>query len=82
LIVHIEPDLWGYIHNAARAANSATQSPSLVPAQINTLFASGTTEGDALSGLPNTAVGFAKAFIALRNAFAPKVLLAYHVSAW
>jgi len=28
------------------------------------------------------AVAFAKRFVALRNRYAPKVLLAYHLSAW
>ena len=45
--------------------------------------ASVASSGDAdLAGLPNTAVGFAKAFVQLRDLYAPNVLLAYHASVW
>jgi hypothetical protein len=82
VIIHIEPDLWGFLQNKARSINSGNPSPTLVPAQITTLYAAGTTAGNALAGLPNNVVGFARAFVALRNAFAPKALLGYHISAW
>lgn len=54
---------------------------SSVPAQINNIFTSGTAY-NALKNLPNNAAGFAQAFVALRNAYAPNVLLAYHISTW
>jgi hypothetical protein len=35
-----------------------------------------------LSGLPDNAAGFARAVVKLRDAYAPNVLLAYHLSLW
>ncbi len=71
MVLHVEPDLWGYIEQAA-TDNDATNVPASVA-----------SSGDAdLAGLPNTAVGFAKAFVKLRDLYAPNVLLAYHASVW
>lgn len=71
VVLHVEPDLWGYIEQAA-TDNDATNVPASVA-----------SSGDAdLAGLPNTAVGFAKAFVKLRDLYAPNVLLAYHASVW
>ncbi len=71
VILHVEPDLWGYIEQAASGNDAAT-----VPAAV-------ASSGDAdLAGLPNTAAGFAKAFIHLRDLYAPHVLVAYHLSVW
>ena len=71
VVLHVEPDLWGYIEQAATGDDAAT-----VPASV-------ASSGDAdLAGLPNTATGFAKAFVQLRDLYAPHVLLAYHVSVW
>ena len=71
VILHVEPDLWGYIEQAA-SGNDAKNVPAAVA-----------SSGDAdLAGLPNTAAGFAKAFIHLRDLYAPHVLVAYHVSVW
>ena len=36
----------------------------------------------ALAGLPNTAAGFARAIVRLRDQLAPNVILAYHLSVW
>ena len=35
-----------------------------------------------LAGLPDTVSGFARAVVALRDAHAPNVRLAYHLSVW
>ena len=71
VVLHVEPDLWGYIEQAA-TDNDAKNVPASVA-----------SSGDAdLAGLPNTAVGFAKAFVKLRDLYAPNVLLAYHASVW
>ena len=71
VVLHVEPDLWGYIEQGA-TDNDAKNVPASVA-----------SSGDAdLAGLPNTAVGFAKAFVKLRDLYAPNVLLAYHASVW
>jgi hypothetical protein len=71
VILHVEPDLWGYIEQAA-TGNAASSVPASVA-----------SSGDAeLAGLPNTAAGFAQAFVRLPDHYAPSVLLAYHQSVW
>jgi hypothetical protein len=64
VVLHVEPDLWGYIEQAARGDNAATV-PAVVP-----------------GNLPQTAAGFAQEFVRLRDALAPNVILAYHMSGW
>ncbi len=71
VVLHIEPDLWGYIEQAARGGKAAT-----VPAAVSS------THIAALRGLPNTASGFARALVRLRDRLAPNVALAYHMSVW
>jgi hypothetical protein len=72
VVLHVEPDLWGYIEQAAGSGNDAASIPASVAS-------SGVA---ALAGLPNTAAGFAKAIVRLRDQNAPNVLLAYHLSGW
>jgi hypothetical protein len=71
VVLHVEPDLWGYMQQRAVADNATT-----VPAQV---AATGLPE---LAGLPNDLTGFARAVIRLRDAHAPNVQLGYHVSVW
>ena len=72
VVLHVEPDLWGYIEQASGTSDDATTIPASVA-----------SSGDAaLSGLPNTAAGFAKAVVKLRDLLAPNVILAYHLSVW
>jgi hypothetical protein len=70
-VLQLEPDLWGYVEQASRG-NDASTVPALVSA-------AGLPE---LAGLPDTAGGFAQAVKRLRDRYAPKVLLAYHLSVW
>ena len=71
IVVDIEPDLWGYIQQASSGDDGAT-----VPAAV-------ASSGDAdVAGLPNNADGFARAFIKLRDKYAPNVLLGYELSMW
>lgn len=72
VILHVEPDLWGYVQQASGSANDA----SAVRARVGSL---GIAD---LAGLPDTVAGFAAAFRRLRDAIAPNVLLAYHLSDW
>ncbi|MEI7743470.1 MAG: hypothetical protein WCK58_06935 [Chloroflexota bacterium] len=71
VVLHVEPDLWGYIEQAS-AHNAGADVPAAVAS----------TGVPELAGLPNTAAGFARAFVKLRDAYAPSVLLAYHLSGW
>ncbi len=73
VIVHIEPDLGGYMQQrVVDDSNSATAIPAAV---------SNTGNGE-LAGLPNTYQGFNQALLKLRDKHAPNVLLATHASAW
>jgi hypothetical protein len=71
VVLHVEPDLWGYMQQAAASDDAAT-----VPAKV---AATGLAE---LTGLPNTAAGFAQAVRKLRDTYAPNVVLGYHLSMW
>jgi hypothetical protein len=72
VILHAEPDLWGYIEQRAGASDDPTSVPAAVA-----------SSGDPrLAGLPDTAAGFAQALIRIRDATAPHVLLGYHMSTW
>src|SRR6266498_2373130 len=70
VVVHVEPDLWGFMQQVYG------DNPADIPVAV---ASSGYT---GLSGLPNTAAGFARAMIAIKNANAPYVKLAWHVNIW
>src|ERR1700731_2780634 len=63
--------MWGYIEQHTRNNDAST-----VPAAV---ASSGVP---ALRGMPNNASGFARAVLALRNKYAPRVMVGYHVSIW
>jgi hypothetical protein len=71
VVLHVEPDFWGYAQQASQNDNAST-----VPAAV---ASTGLSE---LAGLPDTVAGFAQAVVALRDKLAPNVLLAYHMSGW
>lgn len=71
VVVHVEPDLWGYAQQDSSGDDGAT-----VPAKV---AATGLSE---LASLPNTAAGFAQGLVRLRGLYAPNVILAYHMSTW
>jgi hypothetical protein len=71
VVLHVEPDLWGYIEQ--RATNDDAKT---IPAKV------GSTGVAELSGLPDNAAGFAQAVVRLRDQYASNVLLGYHVSVW
>lgn len=66
-VLHVEPDMWGYIERRGGAAERVE------------VASTGLAE---LAGLPDTAAGLAQAFVRLRDRYAPKVLLGYHLSVW
>ena len=70
-VVHVEPDLWAYVQRAATGDDAAT-----VPASVG-----GSGDADA-AGLPDTAAGFARALVRIRDRHAPNVRLAFHLSSW
>jgi hypothetical protein len=68
-VVHVEPDMWGYLESLGRS-----------PAQLTASVAS---SGNAdLAAYPNTVAGFGQALIHLRDLYAPNVIMAAHVSEW
>jgi hypothetical protein len=71
IVLHVEPDMWGYLQQRSSGDNAATVSVKVA--------ASGLPE---LAGLPDNLVGFARALDVLRDAHAPNVKLGYHVSSW
>ncbi|MEI6044946.1 MAG: hypothetical protein WCS37_11385, partial [Chloroflexota bacterium] len=69
VLVHVEPDLWGFLEKLSN--------------DPNTISAAVASSGYAdVVSYPNTVSGFAKALVALRNKYAPNVVLAFHVSPW
>jgi hypothetical protein len=73
VIIHVEPDLAGYMQ---QRVVDTTNSAASVPAAV---ASSGLAD---LAGLPNTYQGFNQALLRLRDRVAPKALLAIHASAW
>ena len=70
VVLHVEPDLWGFIQQ--RYGDDAAAAPAVA----------GGTGIAELAGLPDNASGLARAIVKLRDAYAPNVLLAYHLSLW
>jgi hypothetical protein len=70
VIVHVEPDMWAYIQRAS-GANAAAAPVSVA--------SSGFAE---VAGYPDSASGFARALVHLRDVYAPNVALGFHASAW
>jgi hypothetical protein len=71
VVLHVEPDLWGYVEQASTNGDAAS-----VAAKVSE---TGLTE---LAGLPSNVSGFARAVLKLRDAYAPNVVVAYHISVW
>jgi hypothetical protein len=71
VVLHVEPDLWGYMEQHATGDDART-----VPAKI------AETGIPELAGLPSNMSGFGQAVIKLRDAYAPNVFVGYHISVW
>jgi hypothetical protein len=72
-LVIVEPDLWGFIEQAAA---DHQEDASGVSASV---ASSGSAD---LAGYPDNAAGFARALLHLRDKYAPNAILALHVSIW
>jgi hypothetical protein len=70
-ILHVEPDLWGYLQRAARDDDPATVRVEVASTGV-----------PELRGLPDTAAGLARAVVLLRDRHARGVQLGYSVSDW
>lgn len=73
VIIHHEPDLWGYM---CINQNFAPNDPDKIHVVVKS---SGFAEA---ADFDDTAAGFAKCIIALRDKYAPNVVLAWHASKW
>jgi hypothetical protein len=69
VIVHVEPDLWGYMQ---RENGDAAK----VRVQVRSTGLASVADFD------DTAAGFAQALAHLRDLYAPNALLGFHVSSW
>jgi hypothetical protein len=71
VVLHVEPDLWGYVEQASTNGDAAS-----VAAKVSE------TGLPELAGLPSNVSGFARAVLKLRDTYAPNVVVAYHISVW
>ncbi|GMV80980.1 MAG: hypothetical protein AMXMBFR7_21640 [Planctomycetota bacterium] len=75
IVVQVEPDEWG--HLLLSAGKGETLDPLGVDVKV------GSTGLEELKGLPDNLVGYAQAWVRLRNQYAPhNVLLVANPSAW
>ena len=69
VLLHLEPDLWGYGHQV-------NDDPTQIPVALS-------AAGDpACSGLGDHFAGFARCMVAIARQVAPHVLVGLHASAW
>ncbi|HMS57278.1 MAG TPA: hypothetical protein PKA49_00385 [Tepidiformaceae bacterium] len=66
VILHVEPDLWGFGHQIANGDDAARVAVAM----------------PAATGQPSNLAGLARSIVALRDRLAPGVLLAYSLSNW
>lgn len=70
VIVHVEPDFWGFCQSAHG------DDPSVIPVAVD---ASGYPDA---AGFPNNLPGFAQTLVHLRDRYGPNAVLAFHASDW
>ncbi|QSQ22944.1 hypothetical protein JY651_48965 [Pyxidicoccus parkwayensis] len=70
-LLHLEPDLWGYVQ-----FNATNGDPAQVPAKVTT--ANPTDCGTQ----PNNAVGLARCMVAMARKYAPNAKVGLHASPW
>ena len=74
VVVHVEPDLWGYLQQRAQSQGAST-ADALSAAVASSGFSEAT-------GFADTTQGFARLLVHLRDAYAPNAVLAVHASMW
>jgi hypothetical protein len=72
VLVIVEPDLWGFLQQAAHGSDTAASVPASVAS-------SGFPDA---AGFPNNAQGFAWALLHMRDTYAPNAILTLHASTW
>ncbi len=70
VVVHVEPDVWGYMQVEYGEDGNA------VPVKV------GSSGYGEVAGYADTAAGFAQALVHLRDVYGPNVVLAFHASTW
>src|SRR5947209_13940654 len=71
VVVQVEPDLWGYLQQRSGNTNAGAVSASVASSGF----------GD-VAAYANTAAGFGRALLHLRDMYAPNVVMAIHASPW
>lgn len=71
VVLHFEPDMWGYIQQKSKRDDATTFSMPV--------HSSGHPD---LGDLPDNAAGLAQAVLRLRDRYGPNTLVAYHMSTW
>jgi len=71
VVLHVEPDMWGYVQQRSTGDNAASVSAKV-----------GSSGVADVAGLPDNMSGFARAVVKLRDQYAPNVILGYHMSIW
>jgi hypothetical protein len=71
VVLHVEPDLWGYVQQRATNDDAKTVTAKVAETGL-----------PELAGLPSNVSGFARAVRKLRDTYAPNVDLGYHISIW
>lgn len=75
-VVHVEPDLWGYLQQRSDNFNGDGSADQISAA----VASSGVAD---VAAYPNTAQGFGEALLHLRDLYAPNtVVMAVHASMW
>ncbi len=71
VVVHVEPDLFGYMEHKAAGGDASAVSASVASSNYT-----------GFSTLPNTFQGFGWGLLMLRDSIAPNALMAIHASTW
>jgi hypothetical protein len=71
VVVQVEPDLWGYLQQRAAGGDASTLTASVA--------SSGFAD---VAGYPNTAQGFGRALLHLRDLYGSNTIMAVHASGW
>jgi len=78
VIIHVEPDLWGFMEQKAVALGQTTASG--IPAKVKSSGFTDTRVNFSVFG--DNVQSFACALLELRDAYAPNALMAIHASLW